>query len=230
MGQSVPTCTTMWSRVAVVLLSAASCHAGLLGAGTGEGSCAAAPYRALAVKWPAGCPATAPCCSEYGYCQTESNWHAGVFRDCNGVSNGIPLPEETIHAENIAASHGDTAAAGLLVVPAGAGIAAAPVVSNNVYAAVPVATAAGVGLAGGAALVAGGAGFGLGGHGLIAGGAGYGAFADVHGNYVSAPGAYAAAPAAYAAATHGAYAAVPAVAGYGGYAVNHATVPAYTSA
>merc|ERR1712179_522625 len=202
---------------------------GLLGAGTGEGSCAAAPYRALAVKWPAGCPATAPCCSEYGYCQTESNWHAGVFRDCNGVSNGIPLPEETIHAENIAASHGDTAAAGLLVVPAGAGttavgavgagvgagIAAAPVVSNNVYAAVPVATAAGVGLAGGAALVAGGAGFGLGGHGLIAGGAGYGAFADVHGNYVSAPGAYAA---------------VPAVAGYGGYAVNHATVPAYTSA
>merc|ERR1711909_36916 len=178
-----------------------------------------------------GCPATAPCCSEYGYCQTESNWHAGVFRDCNGVSNGIPLPEETIHAENIAASHGDTAAAGLLVVPAGAGttavgavgagvgagIAAAPVVSNNVYAAVPVATAAGVGLAGGAA--------------LVAGGAGYGAFADVHGNYVSAPGAYAAAaPAAYAAATHGAYAAVPAVAGYGGYAVNHATVPAYTSA
>merc|ERR1712090_124629 len=233
MGQSVPTCTTMWSRVAVVLLSAASCHAGLLGAGTGEGSCAAAPYRALAVKWPAGCPATAPCCSEYGYCQTESNWHAGVFRDCNGVSNGIPLPEETIHAENIAASHGDTAAAGLLVVPAGAGttavggvgagvgagIAAAPVVSNNVYASVPVATWAGVGLAGGAALVAGGAGFGLGGHGLIAGGAGYGAFADVHGNYVSAPGAYAAAPAAYAAATHGAYAAVPAVAGYGGYAV-----------
>merc|ERR1712179_668845 len=181
---------------------------GLLGAGTGEGSCAAAPYRALAVKWPAGCPATAPCCSEYGYCQTESNWHAGVFRDCNGVSNGIPLPEETIHAENIAASHGDTAAAGLLVVPAGAGTTAV-----------------------GAVGAGGGAGFGLGGHGLIAGGAGYGAFADVHGNYVSAPGAYAAAaPAAYAAATHGAYAAVPAVAGYGGYAVNHATVPAYASA
>merc|ERR1712126_576358 len=60
-----------WSRVAVVLLSAASCHAGLLGAGTGEGSCAAAPFRALAVKWPAGCPASAPCCSEYGYCQPE---------------------------------------------------------------------------------------------------------------------------------------------------------------
>ena len=32
---------------AVVLLSAASCHAGLLGAGTGEGSCAAAPFRLM---------------------------------------------------------------------------------------------------------------------------------------------------------------------------------------
>merc|ERR1712180_419099 len=82
---------TMWSRVAVVLLSAASCHAGLLGAGTGEGSCAAAPFRALAVKWPLGCPASAPCCSEYGYCQPEASWHAGAFRDCNGVSNGRPL-------------------------------------------------------------------------------------------------------------------------------------------
>merc|ERR1712180_263898 len=83
--------STMWSRVAVVLLSAASCHAGLLGAGTGEGSCAAAPFRALAVKWPLGCPAPAPCCSEYGYCQPEASWHAGAFRDCNGVSNGRPL-------------------------------------------------------------------------------------------------------------------------------------------
>merc|ERR1711862_794048 len=117
--QSLLSCTTMWSRVAIVVLSVASCHAGLLGAGTGEGSCAAAPFRAAAVKWVGGCPATAPCCSEYGYCQQESNWRAGVFRDCNGVSNGTPLPPETIAAENAAAAHGDARAAGILGVPAG---------------------------------------------------------------------------------------------------------------
>merc|ERR1711931_447348 len=106
--------------------SAASCHAGLLGAGTGEGSCAAAPFRALAVKWPLGCPASAPCCSEYGYCQPEASWHAGAFRDCNGVSNGRPLAPEAIAAENEAIAHGDASAANLLVVPAGGSVAAAP--------------------------------------------------------------------------------------------------------
>merc|ERR1711931_498444 len=106
--------------------SAASCHAGLLGAGTGEGSCAAAPFRALAVKWPLGCPASAPCCSEYGYCQPEESWHAGAFRDCNGVSNGRPLAPEAIAAENEAIAHGDASAANLLVVPAGGSVAAAP--------------------------------------------------------------------------------------------------------
>merc|ERR1712066_787479 len=133
---------TMWSRVAVVLLSAASCHGGLLGAGTGEGSCAAAPFRALAVKWPLGCPASAPCCSEYGYCQPESSWHAGAFRDCNGVSNGRPLAPEAIAAENEAIAHGDASAANLLVVPAGGSVVAtAPVAvaAGNPYAA-PVAT------------------------------------------------------------------------------------------
>merc|ERR1711942_213289 len=138
MGQSLLSCTTMWSRVAIVVLSVASCHAGLLGAGTGEGSCAAAPFRALAVKWVGGCPATAPCCSEYGYCQPEANWRAGAFRDCNGVSNGTPLPPETIAAENAAAAHGDARAAGILGVPAGgstAGIVgAAPSFPAAVYA------------------------------------------------------------------------------------------------
>merc|ERR1712055_611496 len=135
----------MWSRVAVVILSAASCHAGLLGAGTGEGSCAAAPFRALAVKWPLGCPASAPCCSEYGYCQPEASWHAGAFRDSNGVSNGRPLAPEAIAAENEAIAHGDASAANLLVVPAGGSVAgpAAPVAvaAGNPYAAAaPVAT------------------------------------------------------------------------------------------
>merc|ERR1712180_325146 len=133
---------TMWSRVAVVLLSAASCHAGLLGAGTGEGSCAAAPFRALAVKWPLGCPASAPCCSEYGYCQPEASWHAGAFRDCNGVSNGRPLAPEAIAAENEAIAHGDASAANLLVVPAGGSVAgAAPVAVAVAPAPAPVAVA-----------------------------------------------------------------------------------------
>merc|ERR1711970_313084 len=140
--------STMWSRVAVVLLSAASCHAGLLGAGTGEGSCAAAPFRALAVKWPLGCPASAPCCSEYGYCQPEASWHAGAFRDCNGVSNGRPLAPEAIAAENDAIAHGDASAANLLVVPAGGSVAgAAPVAVAPAPAPVAVAPAAPVAVA-----------------------------------------------------------------------------------
>merc|ERR1712110_754781 len=123
--------------------SAASCHAGLLGAGTGEGSCAAAPFRSLAVKWPLGCPASAPCCSEYGYCQPEASWHAGAFRDCNGVSNGRPLAPEAIAAENEAIAHGDASAANLLVVPAGGPVAVAPAAPVAVAPVAPVAVAAG---------------------------------------------------------------------------------------
>merc|ERR1711862_785496 len=82
----------------------ASCHAGLLGAGTGEGSCAAAPFRAAAVKWPLGCPSYSPCCTEYGYCRGADEWSAGGFRDCNGISNGLPLPESVFVAENQAAA------------------------------------------------------------------------------------------------------------------------------
>ena len=61
-------------------------YAGLLGYGTGEGSCAAYPFRCHAsyfnwtrrpfnfsrahtVKWKYGCPPSAPCCSEFGYCR-----------------------------------------------------------------------------------------------------------------------------------------------------------------
>merc|ERR1711935_1200913 len=121
-----------WSRVAVVSsLLAASCHAGLLGAGFGEGSCAAAPFRSVAVKWPAGCPAGASCCSEYGYCRPKTEWDAGYFRDCNGVSNGQPLAEEALQAEAAAAANGDAAAVGIShaaapVAPAGLPFAAAP--------------------------------------------------------------------------------------------------------
>ena len=73
---------------------------GLLGAGTGQGSCAAPPFRATSVNWPNGCPEFAPCCSEYGYCQTREAWKlGGTFRDCNEESNGLELPFQLLQAE-----------------------------------------------------------------------------------------------------------------------------------
>merc|ERR1739848_800024 len=45
-------------------------------------------------------------------------WSAGGFRDCNGISNGLPLPESVFVAENQAAALGDTAGLALLEVPA----------------------------------------------------------------------------------------------------------------
>merc|ERR1739848_510051 len=149
---------TTWSRVAAILLSvSASCHAGLLGAGTGEGSCAAAPFRAAAIKWPLGCPSFAPCCTEYGYCRKAEEWATGNFRDCNGISNGLPLPESVFVAENQAAALGDTAGLALLEVPANtapvavaapvaaprpAVIATAPAAIAAVHSAAPIAVAA----------------------------------------------------------------------------------------
>merc|ERR1712060_411122 len=94
-------------------------HAGLLGAGTGAGSCAAAPFRSAVVDWAGGCPVHAPCCSEFGYCRGREEWLAGGFRDCNGESNGRPLEAGAIAAENAAAAAGDFSAANILVVPAG---------------------------------------------------------------------------------------------------------------
>merc|ERR1712243_202799 len=129
----------MWSRLAVVcVFLSASCHAGLLGAGTGEGSCAAAPFRSVAVKWAGGCPAYASCCSEYGYCRPEAEWAAGSFRDCNGVSNGTPLPEDALQAEAIAAASGDASAAGILVLPAGATTAGAGAAGYAAAAPLPI--------------------------------------------------------------------------------------------
>merc|ERR1712198_101406 len=138
MGQFVSeTRHRMWSRVAALVVLSASCHAGLLGAGQGEGSCAAPPFRSLAVKWSAGCPEYASCCTEFGYCRGRDEWIAGNFRDCNGLSNGSPLEPGAIAAENAAAAAGDVSAANIIVVPAGqstydlvgapAPIAAAPI-------------------------------------------------------------------------------------------------------
>merc|ERR1719445_2757358 len=76
---------------------------GCLGAGTGAGSCPAAPFRAPEeeIDHKSGCPQHAECCTEYGYCHPKSSWEAGYFRDCNGESNGQDLPLETIEAEKI---------------------------------------------------------------------------------------------------------------------------------
>jgi len=72
---------------------------GLLGAGTGLGSCAAPPFRSSQVEYKLGCPLEKPCCSEYGYCRTRKDWQFGFFRDCNGVSNGKELEEATVARE-----------------------------------------------------------------------------------------------------------------------------------
>merc|ERR1712212_46663 len=168
-GSQPPATKKTMRPIALLVPFLASCHGGLLGAGTGGGSCAAAPFRSSSVQWPLGCPDSAPCCSEFGYCQIEANWHAGLFRDCNGVSNGRPLEDAAIAAENQAIANGDSRGANLLVVPAGSSTGAAG-----------IAPAAGVGggyaLAGaGASVGFGGAGFGATGTVIGAGGAGAGA-------------------------------------------------------
>merc|ERR1712234_84577 len=166
----------MWSRVAVLISLTASCHAGLLGAGTGEGSCAAAPFRATATKWGVSCPAYASCCTEYGYCRGEDEWLAGNFRDCNGRSNGQALPADAINAENIAAANGDARGLALLVVPAGGVVGAAGAAGVGLGGAAGGASGvlvSGAGVANGRLVAANGAGFlvnGANGAGFIANG------------------------------------------------------------
>ena len=125
--------------VLVVALAASCCQAGLLGAGHGEGSCAAAPFRtpAEALKWPLGCPPGAECCTEFGYCRPHAEWEYGNFRDCNGVSNGTPLSPETIAAEAAAGNY----IAAPVAAPLVASYAPAPAAPVAAYApAAPVAS------------------------------------------------------------------------------------------
>merc|ERR1712098_729245 len=203
--------TVKMMRKAVLLSClAATCQAGLLGAGHGEGSCAAAPFRTPieALKWPAGCPAGAECCTEYGYCRPQAEWLAKQFRDCNGVSNGIPLPLDVIDAENAAAAVGDTRAAALLAAPAVAAAAPLPVIAAHtapVAAAPAVAVAAAPAVASYAAAPA------------IA--------APLAASYAAAPAVASynyAAPAAYAASPVAAYAAAPVAQYAGNYVVSGA--------
>merc|ERR1719412_2598750 len=130
------------SRVAVlVVLAASCCQAGLLGAGHGEGSCAAAPFRTPAelLKWPLGCPPGAECCTEFGYCRPHAEWEYGHFRDCNGVSNGTPLSPETIAAEAAAGNYIAAPVAAYAPAPAVAAYAPAPAVASYAPVAAPVA-------------------------------------------------------------------------------------------
>merc|ERR1712002_18114 len=212
----------MWYRVAVVIISlTASCHGGLLGAGTGEGSCAAAPFRAPAgaLKWPLGCPAGAECCSEYGYCRSQAEWSAGGFRDCNGVSNGRPLAAEAIDAENFAAAHGDTRGVGLINVPAGLNPAGAPAVAVAGAPAVAVSGAAGVGYATAPVATVAGAGYGYAAAPAAVVGGGYG-YAGAVPAAVGAGYGYAAVPAATIAGAGYGYAAAPAGYANTGYVVS----------
>jgi len=80
---------------------------GLLGAGFGHGSCAAFPFRSNDLDHVAGCPRWSECCTEFGYCHGKDSWEKGYFRDCNGVSNGTPLPGSVIRIEAEAAANGD---------------------------------------------------------------------------------------------------------------------------
>ena len=66
--------------VLAVVVSRHQVSGGLLGAGHGEGSCAAPPFRAHAVKWSYGCPGFAPCCSEFGYCRPLVLKSGGISR------------------------------------------------------------------------------------------------------------------------------------------------------
>ena len=57
----------------------------------------------------------APCCSEYGYCHARADWTAGLFRDCNTVSNGQPLPLGVLQREYIERLAGRLAAGNTLL-------------------------------------------------------------------------------------------------------------------
>merc|ERR1712227_965853 len=83
-------------------------EAGLLGAGTGHGSCPAFPNRSDDIDHIGGCPKYAECCTEYGYCHPLDSWEKGYFRDCNGKSNGQPLPGSVIRLEAEQAALGNS--------------------------------------------------------------------------------------------------------------------------
>merc|ERR1712226_1454599 len=199
----------MWSRIACFAALLASCHAGLLGAGTGEGSCAAAPFRAnpSALKY-VTCPQYSSCCSEFGYCRPKSEWDLGVFRDCNGVSNGRALEEGAIIAENAAAANGDTRGIALLNTPAGGSVptaAGAPIPAPAVAPAVAV--AAGGALVGANGALVGANGALVGANGALVGGAGLvganGAIIGGNGALIGANGAYINGAGAYGAGAYG---------------------------
>lgn len=97
MSLSVPqvTMSPLGPLIPLLLLATPSL-AGLLGAGQGEGSCAAPPFRAPYVKWSGGCPGFAPCCTEYGYCRPLVSEDILILtREVMGPNGGRQTKSET---------------------------------------------------------------------------------------------------------------------------------------
>merc|ERR1712192_143866 len=103
-SRSGPRMAELASVLLLSILTAA--EAGLLGAGSGAGSCPAFPNRTPSTDLDhvAGCPRYAECCSEFGYCHPKDSWVAGYFRDCNGESNGQALEGGVIREEALEAA------------------------------------------------------------------------------------------------------------------------------
>merc|ERR1711962_1067862 len=104
MGRSLPPTLKMFktSQKVFIILSCylqAVLSQLALGAGTGTGHVEPFPFRAAQVDWDV-CPSDLPCCNEYGYCRSREEWTQKSFRDCNGVSNGIDLPDSVLALEN----------------------------------------------------------------------------------------------------------------------------------
>merc|ERR1711935_127117 len=109
MGQCCLSFPSSNMRTTLILVSLVPVlKAGLLGAGEGHGSCAAFPNRGQLLDHVGGCPRWAECCTEFGYCHGRENWEKGYFRDCNGQSNGQPLPGTVIRLEAAEAAKGDS--------------------------------------------------------------------------------------------------------------------------
>ena len=70
--RQLPDVLTVFVSQGLASLVAVS-EGGCLGAGTGAGSCPAAPFRALEeeIDHKSGCPGYAECCTEYGYCHPK---------------------------------------------------------------------------------------------------------------------------------------------------------------
>ena len=100
---------TIWIiTIYQVLLTSLLClvslsEAGLLGAGSGDGSCAASPFRTSEAElaWPEGCPAWAACCTEYGYCHPRVSDTMYIMSDRGGHQEIHCLISEKLGGQDV---------------------------------------------------------------------------------------------------------------------------------